>query len=74
MQKCESNAMDALNTSISHVMENIDRYRKQTQDFTRKSMLPFEKLVKVMLIAVSQNKVPFQSMQYMRNYKQDHLV
>ena len=25
-------------------------------------------------IAVSQNKVPFQSMQYMRNYKQDHLV
>ena len=41
--------MDALNTSISHVTENIDRYRKQTQDFTRKSMLPFEKLVKVML-------------------------
>lgn len=27
-----------------------------------------------LLIAVSQNKVPFQSMQYMRNYKQDHLV
>ena len=49
MQKCESNAMDALNTSISHVTENIDRYRKQTQDFTRKSKLPFEKLVKDML-------------------------
>lgn len=49
MQKCELNAMDALNTSISYVTENIDRYRKQTQDFTRKSKLPFEKLVKVML-------------------------
>jgi len=49
MQKCESNAMDVLNTSISPVTENIDRYRKQTQDFPRKSKLPFEKLVKVML-------------------------
>lgn len=49
MQERESNAMDALNTSISHIAENIDCYRKQPQDFTRKSKLPFEKLVKVML-------------------------
>lgn len=49
MQERESNAMDALNTSISHIAENIDRYKKQPQDFTRKSKLPFEKLVNVVL-------------------------
>lgn len=49
MQERESNAMAALNTSISHIAENIDRYRKQPQHFTRKSKLPFEKLVKVTL-------------------------
>lgn len=49
MQERKSNAMYALNTSISHITENIDRYRKQPQDFTRKSKLPFEKLIKVML-------------------------
>lgn len=49
MQERESNAMKALKTSISHIAENIDRYRKQPQHFTRKNKLPFEKLVKVML-------------------------
>ena len=49
MPERKSNAMDALNTSISHITENIDCYRKQPQDFTRKSKLPFDKLVKVML-------------------------
>lgn len=49
MQERESNAKDALNTSISHIAENIDRYKKQPQDFTRKSKLPFEKLVNVVL-------------------------
>lgn len=49
MQENKSNAMYALNASISHITENIDRYRKQPQDFTRKSKLPFDKLVKVML-------------------------
>ena len=42
MQERESNAMDALNTSISHIAENIDRYRKQPQHFTRKNKLPFD--------------------------------
>lgn len=49
MQERESNAMKALKTSISHIAENIDRYRKQPQHFTRKSKLPFEKLVNVVL-------------------------
>ena len=49
MQEREPNAMDALNASISHITENIDRYRKQPQHFTRKSKLPFEKLVNVVL-------------------------
>lgn len=49
MQERESNAKDALNTSISHIAENIDRYKKKPQDFTRKSKLPFEKLVNVVL-------------------------
>lgn len=49
MQERESNAMKALKTSISHIAENIDRYRKQPQHFTRKNKLPFEKLVKVRL-------------------------
>ncbi len=49
MQENKSNAMYALNASISHIAENIDRYRKQPQHFTRKSKLPFEKLVNVVL-------------------------
>lgn len=49
MQEHESNAMKALKTSISHIAENIDRYRKQPQHFTRNRKQPFEKLVKVML-------------------------
>ena len=49
MQEREPNAMDALNASISHIAENIDRYRKQPQHFTRKNKLPFEKLVNVVL-------------------------
>lgn len=49
MQENKSNAMYALNASISHITKNIDHYKKQPQDFTRNSKLPFEKLVKVML-------------------------
>ena len=45
----ETNAMDSLNASISRIAESINSYRKQPQDFTRNSKLPFEKLVKVML-------------------------